>query len=334
MPVLIGGSPSTGSSLLRQILNRHSEIYCGPETQLFTHPQLFEKWDKSKYQLLGKPLLTSPDIHLTRGGNLIGEEQGWSLPDINTLLDKSIDFKVFCDTYFARSASLYGKQIWIDKTPSNVLSFDAFLKTWENGTVVHIVRDPLDIVASLIERGLPLFLAVSRFLFNTAHALISKDNSNYLIIRYEALVASPEEALDPILKRVQCSFQSGMLEAGNPQMTEVHQMSGWRSSEIDKPNQRSIGRFKSLTEKAQSDIITSFSILRINPDYARKHGLPYLDAMSISESLGYSIPELKIDAKREVMSRLSSEQRRYRQNCLRERRLFFERERPVVFAGN
>jgi sulfotransferase family protein len=334
MPVLIGGSPSTGSSLLRQMLNRHSAMYCGPESRLFTHPAIFKKWNKVKHRLLRKPLLTSPDIHLTRGVNLAGVEQGWSSAELTALINESRDFKTFCEAYFSRSALLYGKQIWMDKTPSNVLSFEAFFNTWDEGHVVHITRDPLDIVASLIQRGLSLFLAVSRYLFNTAHALKCMDNANYVLLRYETLVTSPEIAFEPLLGMLQLAYEPGMLEVGNPQMTEVDQMPGWRSSEIDLPNKRSIGRFKNLTEKEQTDIIASLNIVQINPVYARKHELTYLDSLLIADSLGYVIPASTSEAKREVMKRLRTELKRYRQKCLRERRLFYERERPIVLIGN
>lgn len=329
MPVLIGGSPSTGSSLLRQMLNRHSAIYCGPETQLFTHPQLFVKWDKVKSHLLRKPLLTSPDVHLTKGANLVGEEQGWSQADLDALISGSRDFKEFCEAYFSHSASMYDDQIWMDKTPSNVLSFETFLNTWDDAYVVHIVRNPLDIVASLVQRGLSLFLAVSRYLFNSAHALQCRDNERYLLLRYEALVTSPEAALEALLGNLELRFEPGMLAEGNPQMTEAHQMPGWRSSEIELPNQKSIGRFKSLTKKEQLDIVTALHIVQISPRYASKYGLPYLNGATISKSTGYDIPNLEDDAKPEGMKRLLNEQRRYRQNCLRERRLFYERERPI-----
>ena len=111
-------------------------------------------------------------------------------------------------------------------------------------------------------------------------------------------------------------------------------MPGWRSSEIESPNKRSVGRFESLTEKVQEDIITCLNILRINPGYAQKHGLTHLDSLTIAQSLGYTIPESNNDVKKAVTKRLRAELRRYRQNCLRERRLFYEREKPVVLARN
>ena len=173
---------------------------------------------------------------------------------------------------------------------------------------------------------------MSRYLFNTAHALKCENSDKYFLLRYETLVRTPEAALESLLRRIGLSFEASIMAEGNPKMTEEHHMTGWRSSEIELPNQRSIGRFKSLTEKEQTDIITSLGLVQVNPDYAHKYGMSYSNPVEISESLGYAIPALKIDAKTEVMKRLRSEQRRYRQKCLAERRLFYERERPITLV--
>ena len=52
MPILIGCSPSTGSSLLRRILNRHSQVFCGPETSLLTKKGFYSDWDLYKNRIL------------------------------------------------------------------------------------------------------------------------------------------------------------------------------------------------------------------------------------------------------------------------------------------
>ncbi len=334
MPVLIGGSPSTGSSLLRQMLNRHSAIYCGPETQLFTHPGLFINWNKSKTRLLNKPLLTSPDLHLIRGVNLAGEEQAWFDADIRALINDSEEFSDFCENYFSKSTQQYDKRIWMDKTPSNVLSFEPFLHSWKEAYVVHIVRDPLDIIASLVSRGLPLFLAVSRYLFNTSHALKSAGDERYILLMYESLVSSPEDALRPLLDSIGLQYEAAMVEDGNPEMRETHQMPGWRSSEIESPNKKSVGRFNSLSEKEQRDIIESLGIVEIAPGYGEKNGIKHFSAREMAESCSYRIPTMSDKPGSEVLKRLRAEQRIYRQNCLKERRLFYERERPIVLLEN
>jgi hypothetical protein len=318
------------------MLNRHSAIYCGPETQLFTHPDLFQHWMKTKKRLLNKPLLISPDLHLIKGVNITGEEQGWTENDLLGLIQDNNEFKTFCDQYFIKSTRHHGKQIWMDKTPSNVLSFEPFLQAWNDGCVLHIVRNPLDIIASLVKRGLPLFLAVSRYLFNTAHALKCMDDARYIVLKYESLVASPEASLGAVLEAIGLQYEADMLKEGNPDMTEVHQMPGWRSSEIEAPNQKSIGRFNSLTEREQSDILMSLRIVQISAEYAGRQGLRHTTAATMNAVLEYQMPESDAqsgsDADSDVMKRLRTEQRRYRQNCLKERRLFYERERPVTLV--
>ena len=54
MAVLIGGSGSTGSSLLRTILNRHPLIFSGSELNFFNKKQLYYNWNKYKTRVLTK----------------------------------------------------------------------------------------------------------------------------------------------------------------------------------------------------------------------------------------------------------------------------------------
>ena len=52
LKIIMGGSQSTGSSLLVNILNRHSMLVAGPETYLFMHPKLYHHWEENKKYLI------------------------------------------------------------------------------------------------------------------------------------------------------------------------------------------------------------------------------------------------------------------------------------------
>ena len=119
MQILIGGSPGTGSSLLRQMLNRHSSVYCGPETRLFTHPGLFHHWHKMKKAVLLRGRL-SPSLNVSRGVNLHGAEQMWQHDDVKELVKEVPSFREFCDKYFGLTMTKYNKVIWGEKSPDNV----------------------------------------------------------------------------------------------------------------------------------------------------------------------------------------------------------------------
>ena len=69
-PILIGGSGSTGSTLLATILNRHPEIAIGPELSLFNKPKLYQ----ISYEIFRDNL----DRYLTTGTSTRGWHLYWS----------------------------------------------------------------------------------------------------------------------------------------------------------------------------------------------------------------------------------------------------------------
>ena len=55
MAIIIGGSGSSGSTMLIRKLSTHPDIFCGGETNFFNKEQLFENWNKNKLKII--PLL-------------------------------------------------------------------------------------------------------------------------------------------------------------------------------------------------------------------------------------------------------------------------------------
>jgi len=66
---LIGNSAGVGSSLLSQILNRHSQVFSGKDSHLFTKKVLYTNWEENKSRILSKGIkgLRSSGWHLYNG---------------------------------------------------------------------------------------------------------------------------------------------------------------------------------------------------------------------------------------------------------------------------
>ena len=56
MQVIMGGSGSTGSSLLKNIMNRHQEIFAGGETAFFAKKMIYDNWLKARSRILKRKL--------------------------------------------------------------------------------------------------------------------------------------------------------------------------------------------------------------------------------------------------------------------------------------
>ncbi len=71
-PVIMGGSGSTGSSLLKNILNRNSKIFAGTETSLFCKKGIYFNWSSAKSRLLKRGVrgLRNFGFHIYNGTDL------------------------------------------------------------------------------------------------------------------------------------------------------------------------------------------------------------------------------------------------------------------------
>jgi len=301
MSILIGGSPSTGSSLLRRMLNRHSEIFCGPETSIFAKQELYTDWKTQKSKLFRKSLFGLPNAGWH---NFIGVELDseyiWSRAAVKALVKSSETFPEFIEAFYAKILEENCKCLWAEKTPSNAFTMNLFLSTFVNGKVIHITRNPLDSIASLHLRGKTLYDAVSVYLLNTAKALASENSDRYHLIKYEDLVSEPELTLQQLCDFMEVAYEDIMLE---PQSGEggVISMLGWKSEEISKPNTSSIGRFLELEPEKQTRVMAYVDLLM------QKASANFACLRTVAEHLDYELtapvvvsPELRASMQMEL----------------------------------
>lgn len=291
MRILIGGSPSTGSSLFRQMLNRHTQIFCGPESYLFIYPHLFDHWERYRHCIYTKyslRKLKAPGIFLQSGVKLDSPElNGRSRAEIRNLVHASGSFPEFCNRLFQEILSGKEKLHWAEKSPANALCFPHFLESFEDAHVIHVIRDPYDTITSLLKRGQSLYLATALYLLQTAAALSSKHSPAYHQIRYEDLAAKPEEVLTTLLGEMGLSFDPAMLGTGNPEMTEIAKMPGWQFDETASPSAEGIGRFNSLSDREKESIRYAIKHLVLDETFAMKHGIEQTRFESLVEFIEY-----------------------------------------------
>jgi hypothetical protein len=268
MAILIGGSSSSGSSLLQTILNRHSSIYCGPETSLFAKRNLFKNWDNNKHRitLTGIKALRNPSWFLLNGLHLVDNTMLWSIKELQQIIAISPTFNSFVDKYFSKYLQHFNKNTWIEKTPTNAINFDLFLETFENAKVVHMVRNPYDTIASLVKRGYSPYFATGLYLCNTASGLSVKPNKKYFEIKYENLVNSPLEEISKLCATLGFSFEEQMMDSGVGLLDIKNEIEGWNYNANQAIGKKSVGRFEALDDsmKTEIKILSSSMILAGN----------------------------------------------------------------------
>lgn len=212
-PIIIGGFYRSGTTLLRRLLDSHSRIHCGPEVKFF----------KDFYG----DYISDPLAHM----RLFSTARSYRLPE-NTLLE------LFGRSFLAfhvKAARAAGKVRWADKNPENVLYMEQWQTLLPEGfTFVHLVRNPLDALASLVEIGFPktvppdfedkvrlykLFRDAGAY-YCTAHP------SSSVEIVYDDLVTAPHETIGALMQNLGEAFEPNML-------SEFH--SAERGSGIEDP---------------------------------------------------------------------------------------------------
>lgn len=271
MITVIGGSPGSGTSLLANILNRHGEVVCGPETSLFSRPQLIIHWPKYKSLLYGKHIrkLRNPGWHRYYGTDLLNQFYRLPAAQLRQLVENSSDFIQFSRRLSNLIRTRHGKSLWFEKTPGNVSSFHFLAQLPEYFRTILMVRNPYDTIASLCDRGFSIPYATASYLLNVSAGLSAK-HANLITIKYEELVTKPESVLNKLCLWSGIEFQKEMLISDD----KVVQMKGWLNNEYGPISPSGVRRFERMNQEIQDGIIGSVAQMRIKPSFDL-YGIPF-----------------------------------------------------------
>lgn len=167
-PIFVIGSPRSGTTLLRLILDSHPRISCGEETHF----------------------LRDLEAIVGRNWGLVstyGLDRAWWLDHIREL------YAGFQAEVLARS----GKARWAEKDPTYTLHLAFIEELFPDALYVHLLRDGHDVVASFRDRwGYKSAARAARTEWaryvDAARALETRlPRGRFLVLRYEDLVADP-----------------------------------------------------------------------------------------------------------------------------------------------
>ncbi len=135
-----------------------------------------------------------------------------------------------------RAASLAGKPRWADKNPENVLYPDQWQQMLGDAwLLVHVVRNPLDTLASIKEIRFPFAIPAeldARIAFYRRYAegglrFAAAHPDRYYRVLYEQFVRSPEAAVKRLMQWLDEPFEPGQLA-----FNEFPQQSGLEDPKI------------------------------------------------------------------------------------------------------
>ncbi|MBI3290767.1 sulfotransferase [Candidatus Falkowbacteria bacterium] len=240
---IIGGCGRSGTTLLRVMLDTHSLLACGPESLLFL------------------PLPINPE----------GLHQKFEVPleHIQTWQRQCRSRSKFIVQFYESYLTIRKRKIWGDKTSRNIHRFNQILRHFPNAKLIHVVRDPRDVVCSLkthrkrkvvdgklVPTGwkMPFDDCVVRWLRAMEDVLPVRDHPNYIEVKYEDIVSHTTETLTQVCRHIGVEFEQSMLqfhiEAGQFRNALLFPQNVEATEPI---STRSVGRWKTELSNVESE---------------------------------------------------------------------------------
>ena len=219
-PVFVVGMPRSGTKLLRELLNRHSEIAIPPNETHFL-PYLFRRRDtygpldhRDNFELFYGDVTKSAFFQrLTERQQRI-DGDGW----FAEIEDGS--FAGAVEAMYRHYAKRAGKRIYGDKTPSYMVHLPLLAGQFPRARFLHIVRDPRDQCVSTRKAwGKNIIRAAQRW--NDEVGVCRADARvhaprRYLEVRYEDLLSDPDSTMRRLCTFLGVTFESAMLTLERP----------------------------------------------------------------------------------------------------------------------
>lgn len=210
MPFVIG-APRSGTTLLRFMLDAHSQLAIPPETGFFSRAKALEESHADAAAFL-EQITHFPESLPAWGDYGLDREAVWSELEAIEPFTIAAGFRTFYRMY----ARKFGKNRWGDKTPLHSRHVATIRHVLPEARFIHIIRDGRDAALSLRE----MWFSPGREIETQATywrdwVLAARDEGlgrdDYLEIRYEDLVHAPRRALKRICSFIELPFEDRML---------------------------------------------------------------------------------------------------------------------------
>jgi hypothetical protein len=209
-PVFIVGAPRSGTTLLRVTLNRHPQLAVCGETVYFSRVYARRRAfgdpcnPQNRERIVGAFLAIEP---VRRLGMDIGALR-------ERLMVEGVSWRALFASLLKAYADSQGKMYAGEKTPEHALHINVLCDWFPDCTIIHLVRDPRAAVNSLTNvpwasRSVLMGARTWR-LFNAA-ASAAATRENYVRVKYEDLVARPEEQLRRLCSHIGLTYDEALL---------------------------------------------------------------------------------------------------------------------------
>ncbi len=221
-PFFIVGCGRSGTTILRLMFNAHPDVTIPPESQFIA--RLVASWPR---------MITGSGVDADAIVALIGRrldhmeiDRDLARARLRVLRDRTP--RAATEAIFAIVTERAGKPRWADKTPIQVEEIPTIAGVFPEARFLHIIRDGRDVALSFMERSFgprDVWDAArlwDRLVRAGVRAGAELGPERYREVRYERLVASPEETLAELCRFVDLDPRPEMLrffERGGGELT-------------------------------------------------------------------------------------------------------------------
>jgi hypothetical protein len=193
--ICIGGAPSSGTTLLANILDSTPGILCGPESNIFCMDAAYKYDTHFQEQAIScKFPCNSIYSPFTRFFNRKHcHSYGVEQKDVDAAI-MSCDSLADFSRWLAEQFSAFRKRdcsAFAEKTPINVGYIGQFLKAFNDGLFIFVIRDGRAVVSSLKRRGFSLIESAMIWMYQTSLAIPWLDHPRVATVKFEDIVANP-----------------------------------------------------------------------------------------------------------------------------------------------
>lgn len=213
-PVFVVGVGRSGTSLLQSMLAAHSQLSVPPETAFlrrFVAPRLLSRTHRR-----GGPEAVESLLEKDERVERLGLDLSGALRDMNWQT-RHLDRAIY-ESLMAAYATAAAKPRFGDKDPRLIEYLPVISCVWPEAFVIHVVRDPRDVVSSRLKADWAkqgpywmhafVYKAQMKLGRQTGPTLFGP---RYVEVYYEALVGRTEAELRRLCAAVHLDFEEGML---------------------------------------------------------------------------------------------------------------------------
>ncbi len=283
----ICSSGSSGSTLLAQLLDNHPEIVCGEELGLFSKPIVYRNYARlkrticlvRKFGISSTPYFEDRSILRNLASYGLTEKTVWGWvrgsSSIGDLAAKIMEYVL----------QTTRKKIWAEKTPENIMLIGDFISAFPDAKVIHIVRDPRDVVLSLMKRGLSVLTAAETWLVSVSCIQSYKNRSDVLEIKYEDLVSNTENTLKIVADFLRVKYDAGYFRNDTFASEHIKRSSGFQSWTLV-PSGKISGHAMGKYKNTEIDLSGMFSV-QLSSEFANFIGTEQFSLVDLAARYGY-----------------------------------------------